>query len=59
VLRLQEVESSNPKDLPNLTQRCKRFATSSTSMQVAVLSWCYDAEMSSKLVTRFSVLRRV
>jgi len=30
---------------PNLTQRCKRFVTASTSTQVAVLPWCYDAEM--------------
>jgi len=29
-------------DRPNLTQYCKNFATTSTSMQVAVvLPWCY------------------
>jgi len=37
----------NPKDRPNLTQRCKRFATASTSTQVAVLPWRYDAEMDT------------
>jgi len=34
-----------PKGWPNLTQRCKQFATTSISMQVAVLPWRYDAEM--------------
>jgi len=44
----------------NLTQRCKRFATASTSAQAAVLPWRYDAEMgTTKLVTRFGVIRRV
>jgi len=42
-----EIESSNPKDRPNLTQRCKRFATALTSTQVAVLPWRYDAEMGT------------
>jgi len=31
----------------NLAQRCKRFATASTSTQVAVLSWRYDVEMGT------------
>jgi len=31
VLRVREVESLNPKARPDLTQRCKRFATASTS----------------------------
>jgi len=45
---------------PNLTQRCKRFTTASTSTQVAVLRWRYDAEMgTAKLVTHFSVIQRV
>jgi len=30
---------------PNLTQRSKPFATASTSIQVAVLPWCYVAEL--------------
>jgi len=47
VTRVLEVESSNPKGRPNLTQRCNRFATASTSTQVAVLPWRYDAEMST------------
>jgi len=47
VPRVRVVESSNPKGRPNLTQRCKRFATASTSTQVAVLSWHYDAEMGT------------
>jgi len=34
VSRVREVEISNPKNRPNLTQRCKRFATASTSTQV-------------------------
>jgi len=34
-------------DWPNLTQRCKRFATTSTSAQVALLPWRYDAEMGT------------
>jgi len=33
VPRVREVESSNPKCRPNLTQRCKRFATASTSIR--------------------------
>jgi len=45
--RVREVESSFPKGRPNLTQRCKRFATTSTSTQVAVLPWRYDAEMGT------------
>jgi len=32
---------------PNITQRCKRFSTASTSTQVAVLPWRYDAEMGT------------
>jgi len=40
-------ESSNPKGWPNLTQRCKRFATASTSTQVAVLPWRYDEKMGT------------
>jgi len=32
---------------PNNTQHCKRFATTSTSTQVAVLPWHYDAEMGT------------
>jgi len=34
VSRVREVESSFPKDRQNLTQRCKRFATASTSTPV-------------------------
>jgi len=45
VPRVRKVESSFPKDRPNLTQHCKRFAIASTSTQVAVLPWRYDAEM--------------
>jgi len=36
--------------LANLTQRCKRLATTSISLhctQLAVLSWCYDVEMGT------------
>jgi len=44
---VREVESLNPKDWPNLTQRCKPFATVSTSTQMAVLPWRYDAEMGT------------
>jgi len=47
VPRVREVESSFFKDRPNLTQRCKRFATASTSTQVAVLPWRYDADMGT------------
>jgi len=47
VPRVREVESSFAKARPNLTQRYKRFATASTSTQVAVLPWRYDAEMST------------
>jgi len=32
---------------PNLTQRCKWFATAATYTQVAVLLWRYDAEMGT------------
>jgi len=39
--RVQEVKSSKRKGRPNLTQRCKRLATASTSTQVAVLPWRY------------------
>jgi len=45
--RVWEVESSNPKNRPYLIQRCKRIATASTSAQVAVLTWRYDAEMGT------------
>jgi len=38
----------------NLTQRCKRFATSLTSTQVAVLPWHYVMEVSMRLVTSAS-----
>jgi len=31
----------------NLTQRCKRFATASTTTQAAVLPWRYDAKMGT------------
>jgi len=34
-------------DRPNFTQRCKRFATASTSIQVVVLPWRYGAEMGT------------
>jgi len=34
-------------DWPNLTQHCKWFATTSASMQVAVLPWRYDVEMGT------------
>jgi len=44
VPRMREVQSSFPKGQPNLTQRCKRFTIASTSTQVAVLPWRYDAE---------------
>jgi len=47
VPRVREVENSNPKGRPNLTPRCKWLATASTSTQVAVLPWCYDAEMDT------------
>jgi len=47
VPRVLEVESSNPKGRPNLTQRSKRFATASTFTQVAMLPWRYDAEMGT------------
>jgi len=48
VPRVHKVWSSNPKGRPNLTQRCKRFAIALTSTrQVAVLPWRYDAEMGT------------
>jgi len=47
IYRVREVEISLPKGQPNLTQRCKWFATASTSMQVAVLPRHYDVEMST------------
>jgi len=43
---VREVKSSNRKGRPNLTHHYKRFATASTSAQVAVLPWRYIAEMS-------------
>jgi len=45
VPRVQEVVSSSHKDRPNLIQCCKRFATTSTSAQVAVFPWRYDVEV--------------
>jgi len=45
VTRVREVESSFPKGRSNLSQRCKRFAIASTSPQVAVFPWRYDADM--------------
>jgi len=50
-------ESSNPQNQPNLTQCCKWFATTSTSMQVAVFPWCYDAEMAP--LTRYMLRRNM
>jgi len=47
VPRVREIESSNPKGRPNLTQRCQRFTTASTSTQVTVLPWRYDTEMGT------------
>jgi len=50
---------------PNLTQRCKRYVTASTSTQVAVLPWCYVMELGTtnslktlkhgKSITRYMV----
>jgi len=34
-------------DQPNPTRHCKRFATASTSTQVAVLPWRYDTVMGT------------
>jgi len=45
VPRVREVESSNLKGRSNVIHRCKQFATASTSTQVTVLPWRYDAEM--------------
>jgi len=47
MLRVQEVESSFLKGWPNLTQRCKRFASASTCTHLAVLPWHYEAEMGT------------
>jgi len=47
VPRMREVESSNLKGRPILTQRWKRFATASTSKQIAMLPWRYDVEMGT------------
>jgi len=47
VPRVRVVESSDPNGRPNLAQRCKRFATASSSTQVAVLTWRYDTEMGT------------
>jgi len=55
VSRVREIESSIPKGRPNLTQRCKRFATASASTQVAVLSWRYDGRLT--LQTRYTLRR--
>jgi len=57
--RVQEVASSNPNGQPNLTQRCKRFTTASTSLQVAVLPWRYDAEMGIANSLHVKEIRRV
>jgi len=46
VPRVREVWSSNSGPAKS-TQRCKRCATASTSIQVAVLPWRYDAEMGT------------
>jgi len=54
---MRVVKSSFPKGQPNLKQRCKRFATASTSTQVAVLPWRYDGDGHHQLVTRFGVIR--
>jgi len=43
--RVREVESSNPKGRQNLTQCCKRFATTSISTQE--LPWRYNAKMGT------------
>jgi len=60
VPHVREVESSNPKDRPDLTQSCKRFATASTYKKVAVLPWRYDAEMgTANSVTRFGIIRQL
>jgi len=42
-------------DRSNLTQRWKRFATASTSTQVTVLPWRYDAELAPQ--TRYTLWR--
>jgi len=55
VTRVREDGSSKPRR-PNLTQRCKRFATALTSTQVVVLPWrYYDAEMGTAIT---NTLRR-
>jgi len=45
--RVRKIASSNSKGRPNLTKRCKRFVSTSTSIQVAVLPWRYNAEMGT------------
>jgi len=47
VPHVREFERSNPQGRPYFTQRCKRFTTASTSTQVAVLLWRYDAELGT------------
>jgi len=47
VPHVREVEICFSKASQIFTQRCKRFATVSTSTQVAVLPWRYGAEMST------------
>jgi len=54
VLRVREVIIRIP-GRPNLSQRCKWFATASTSMQVAVVPWRYDAEMGTVNLLHASV----
>jgi len=46
-------------DQPNLSQHCKRFVTTSTSTQVAVLPWCYRGDGHCKLVTCFDIIQQV
>jgi len=44
--RVPEIWGSNPGPA-KFDKRCKRFATVSTSTQVAVLSWRYDVEIGT------------
>jgi len=59
VPRVRKVDSLNLKGRPNLTQLCKRFATTSTSTQVAVLPWRYDAEMGKANSLHPSTMKRL
>jgi len=52
VSRVRKVENSNPNGRPNATQRCKRFATASTSTQVAVLLWHGDEAPQTRYMLR-------